>query len=54
MAGALTALPALAAALASPDDAALDHNHALVREHCSFDAMRDNLAGVLAAAGWLP
>ncbi len=44
----------LAAALASPDDAALDHNHALVREHCSFDAMRDNLASVLAAAGWLP
>ena len=24
------------------------------RAHCSFDAMRDNLAGVLAAAGWLP
>ena len=44
----------LAAALGSPDDAALDHNRALVGAHCSFDTMRDNLAGVLAAAGWLP
>jgi glycosyltransferase involved in cell wall biosynthesis len=44
----------LAAALGSPDDAALDHNRALVGAHCSCDTMRDNLAGVLAAAGWLP
>jgi len=32
----------------------LDHNQRLAREHFSFESMRDQLASLLAGAGWLP
>jgi glycosyltransferase involved in cell wall biosynthesis len=44
----------LAAFLAAPDPGLLDHNAGLVRRHLSLAAMEAALAGVLAAAGWLP
>jgi hypothetical protein len=44
---------ALAAALARPDDDVLETNLRLMRQHCSYEAMRAGLAKVLADAGWL-
>lgn len=44
----------LAAFLASPDEALLDHNRDVVREHLSLDVMTDRIGALLDDAGWLP
>ena len=49
-----TDVAAIAAFLARPDDALLDHNRGLVVEHFSLDAVRDGLRTLLDEAGWLP
>jgi mannosylglucosylglycerate synthase len=36
------------------DEALLDHNQRLAREHFSFETMRKKLGSLLADAGWLP
>jgi mannosylglucosylglycerate synthase len=44
----------LAAFIASPDPALLDHNQAVVRTHLSLDVMAERLARLLDEAGWMP
>jgi glycosyltransferase involved in cell wall biosynthesis len=44
----------LAEFLASPDEALLDHNRAVVREHLSLDVMTQRIGALLDDAGWLP
>ena len=36
------------------NEALLDHNQRLAREHFSFETMRNKLGSLLADAGWLP
>jgi glycosyltransferase involved in cell wall biosynthesis len=40
--------------LRAPDNALLDHNQRIAREHFSFDRMVDGLRGLLDDAGWRP
>ena len=44
----------LAAFLASPDPALLDHNRDVVRRHLSLDVMTERIGALLDDAGWLP
>jgi glycosyltransferase involved in cell wall biosynthesis len=44
----------LAAWLAAPDVAVLDHNQAVARRHFSLDALVERLGRLLDAAGWHP
>jgi len=45
---------ALAAFLAQPDAALLDHNRAVARRHFSLDVLRHAIAGLFERAGWRP
>jgi glycosyltransferase involved in cell wall biosynthesis len=45
---------AIDAFLEAPDDALLDANQRVAREHFSIAAMRDQLRALLDGAGWLP
>ena len=40
--------------LRAPDEALLDRNQRLAREHFSFDRMAGDLRSLLDDAGWLP
>ena len=45
---------AVDAFLRTPEPALHDHNHALARRHFGLDRLRDDLATLLAEAGWTP
>jgi len=49
-----TCPPPLAEFLETPDDAMLDRNQRIAREHFSYERMAAQLAALLQDAGWWP